>query len=466
MAASILIVDDEAAARYGMRRALEKEGYKILEADTLAKADDLLQTESIGVVLLDVRLSAESGLDFLPSVVSRANPPSVIIITAHGSERIAVEAIKKGAFDYLAKPFDLEELRIQVRNAVESHSLRTENDRLRAELVGGSMGRLIGSSPAMKKIFSLIERVAQTEVNVLITGESGTGKEEVAREIHARSRVSAGPFVAVNCAAMPLELIESELFGHEKGAFTGAAGKRIGKFEAANNGTLFLDEVGDMGLETQAKVLRVIEDKRFQRLGSNETYVSNARLISATNKPLEMLSEQGKFREDLYYRLCVVQIELPPLRERKSDIPALIESFVNRFSLAYHTTPLTVDKEALKALLEYGWPGNVRQLKNCIERAVVLAENERITLDVLPQEMLNKSLKTKTTEATDDSIIVAIGEDYKDAKKEFERKYIERCLERSAGNITRAAALLGIHRQSLQQKIKELGLTKRFTLSE
>ncbi|HKP12813.1 MAG TPA: sigma-54 dependent transcriptional regulator, partial [Blastocatellia bacterium] len=267
MAVSILIVDDEAAARYGMRRALEKEGYKIHEADTLAKANDVLQSEPVSVVLLDVRLSTESGLDFLPTVVSRGNPPSVIIITAHGSERIAVEAIKKGAFDYLAKPFDVEELRIQVRNAVESYSLRTENERLRTELVGGSMGRLIGSSPAMKKVFSLIERVAQTEVNVLITGESGTGKEEVAREIHARSRVSSGPFVAVNCAAMPLELIESELFGHEKGAFTGAAGKRIGKFEAANNGTLFLDEVGDMGLETQAKVLRIIEDKHFQRLG-------------------------------------------------------------------------------------------------------------------------------------------------------------------------------------------------------
>ena len=466
MAASVLIVDDEAAARYGMRRALEKEGYQIHEADTLAKASSLLQSQAISVILLDIRLSSESGLDFLPVVVNSPNPPSVIIITAHGSERIAVEAIKKGAFDYLAKPFDVEELRIQVRNAVESHALRTENARLRTELIGGGMGRLIGSSAAMKKVFALIERVAQTEVNVLITGESGTGKEEVAREIHTRSRVSAGPFVAVNCAAMPLELIESELFGHEKGAFTGAAGKRIGKFEAANNGTLFLDEIGDMGLETQAKVLRVIEDKRFERLGGNETLVSNARLISATNKPLAALSEQGKFRQDLYYRLCVVQIELPPLRDRRADIPALIETFINRFSLAYRAVPLKIARDVLEVLLEYSWPGNVRQLRNCIERAVVLVENEEITLDVLPQEIYGKPLKIQRDADTDDAVVVSFGEEFRDAKREFERKYIEKCLDRSAGNITRAAAILGIHRQSLQQKIKELGLTKRFRLSE
>ena len=265
---------------------------------------------------------------------------------------------------------------------------------------------------------------------------------------------------------MPLELIESELFGHEKGAFTGAAGKRIGKFEAANNGTLFLDEIGDMGLETQAKVLRVIEDKRFERLGGNETLVSNARLISATNKPLAALSEQGKFRQDLYYRLCVVQIELPPLRDRRADIPALIETFINRFSLAYRAVPLKIARDVLEVLLEYSWPGNVRQLRNCIERAVVLVENEEITLDVLPQEIYGKPLKIQRDADTDDAVVVSFGEEFRDAKREFERKYIEKCLDRSAGNITRAAAILGIHRQSLQQKIKELGLTKRFRLSE
>ena len=467
MAETILIVDDEAAARYGMRRALEKEGYQIREAETTAAAESVLGSEAINVVLLDVRLASESGLDFLPAIVGSAHSPSVIIITAHGSEKVAVEAIKKGAFDYLAKPFDVDELRIQVRNAVQSQRLRTENESLRQGLVGaGPGGRIIGSSEPMKKVFSLIDKVAQTEVNVLITGESGTGKEEVAREIHSRSRVGSGPFVAVNCAAMPAELIESELFGHEKGAFTGAAGKRVGKFEAADKGTLFLDEIGDMALETQAKVLRVLEDKSFQRLGSNETITSNARIISATNKNLRQMSEESQFREDLYYRLCVVQLSLPPLRDRKADLPLLIESFVKRFSLAYSRGAVSISKDALKAMLDYSWPGNVRQLKNCLEHAVVLSESECISLDVLPQEILGKPLKMQENGVADDLISIPFSEDFKNARREFERKYIERCLERSSGNITRAAADLGMHRQSLQQKIKELGLTKRFSFGE
>ncbi len=318
---TILIVDDEPAARYGMKRALEKEGYRILEAESIATAERFVESSAPSVVLLDVKLASESGLDYLPTLAARKDSPAVIIVTAHGSERMAVDAIKSGAYDYLAKPFEVDDLRVLVRNAVQSHVLRVENERLRSELSGtGTYGQLIGSSPAMTRVYSLIEKVAQTEVNVLITGESGTGKEVVAREIHARS-VKTGDFVAMNCAAMPEELIESELFGHEKGAFTGAAGKRIGKFEAANKGTLFLDEIGDMSLSTQAKVLRILEDKKFQRLGSNETLSSDARIISATNKNLEREVEMKNFREDLYYRLCVVNINIPPLRERKSDIP-------------------------------------------------------------------------------------------------------------------------------------------------
>ena len=324
---------------------------------------------------------------------------------------------------------------------------------------------MIGSSPAMSRVYSLIEKVAQTEANVLITGESGTGKEVVAKEIHARS-AKTGDFIAMNCAAMPEELIESELFGHEKGAFTGAAGKRIGKFEAANKGTLFLDEIGDMSLSTQAKVLRILEDKRFQRLGSNETLSSDARIISATNKNLEREVEMKNFREDLYYRLCVVNINLPPLRERKSDIPVLAQVFCNRFSFAYRRHALSISKVALKALLEYDWPGNVRQLRNCIERSVVLAEADEITLDVLPQEILGKYEQKESLFSNADLIEVSVALDFKDAKKEFERKYIEKCLDQTSGNITQAAAILGIHRQSLQHKIKELGLTKKFILSD
>ncbi|HSB12670.1 MAG TPA: sigma-54 dependent transcriptional regulator [Blastocatellia bacterium] len=462
----VLIVDDEPAARYGMARALEREGYTIIEADTLKTAERAVESNAPDVVLLDVRIASESGFDYLPALVSRESPPVVIVVTAHGSERMAVQAIKLGAYDYLAKPFDVDELRVLVKNAIETHRLRSENQRLRRELAAtGTFGQLVGSSPAMERVYSLIEKVAQTEVSVLITGESGTGKEMVAKEIHSRSRNASGPFVTLNCAAMPEELIESELFGHEKGAFTGAAARRIGKFEAANRGTLFLDEIGDMSLSTQAKVLRVIEDKKFQRLGSNDTLTSDARIISATNKPLEREVENGNFREDLYYRLCVVNIDLPPLRERKSDIPALAHAFCSRFSLAYRNEVLGMSNEVLKVLLEYRWPGNVRQLKNCLERAVVLADNKEITVEALPEEMLSgRGRLSQPADASEVSVSEAV--DFKTAKRDFERKYIEKSLEQAGGNVTRAAAKLGMHRQSLQHKIKELGLSKRFILDE
>lgn len=467
MESLVLIVDDEPAARYGMKRALEKEGYTIAEADSVRSAEQLVEKCAPSVVLLDVKLASESGLDYLPILASRKDAPTVIIVTAHGSERLAVEAIRKGAYDYLAKPFDVDELRILVRNALQAFQLRSENQRLRNELAGTkTFGQLIGSSPAMMRVYSMIEKIAQTDVSVLITGESGTGKELVAREIHARSRNRAGPFVALNCAAMPEELIESELFGHEKGAFTGASGKRIGKFEAADKGTLFLDEIGDMSLSTQAKILRVLEDKKFQRLGSNETVSSDVRIISATNKELKIEVEQNRFREDLYYRLCVVNINLPSLRERKSDIAALAQSFCDRYSLTYRTEPLRISKSVLKVILEYDWPGNVRQLKNLIERAVVLTDNEEITLDVLPEDILLKNLSETSLTEDDSSLSIPISLGFKEAKKEFERKYIEKCLDRTAGNITQAAARLGMHRQSLQHKIKELGLAKKFVITE
>lgn len=463
MESVVLVVDDDPTARYGMRRALERQGYAIVEAESISNAELQIEKRSPDVILLDVKLASESGLEYLPSLVSRKNPPIVIVVTAHGSERMAVEAIKLGAYDYLPKPFDVDELRILVRNAVEARRLREENQRLRIELAGaGDFGELIGSSKAMAKVYSLIEKVAQTDANVLITGESGTGKEVVAREIHARGRAQGGQFVAVNCAAMPEELIESEMFGHEKGAFTGAASQRIGKFEAANKGTLFLDEIGDMSPSTQAKLLRVLEEKKFQRLGSNELRSSDARIVSATNKELEEQVRQNKFREDLFYRLCVVTVSLPALRERRSDIPALAHFFCQRYASAYKGHPIAISGEAIKAMLEYNWPGNVRQLRNYIERAVVLAEREEITLEEFPRDM---SSRKEQAPSGPDSEVIAVSADvsFKDAKKEFERKYVERILNQCSGNITRAAALLGMHRQSLQHKIKELGLTKIFS---
>jgi DNA-binding NtrC family response regulator len=459
----ILIIDDEPAARYGMRRALEKEHYTIQETDSVRSAEQLVEKCAPSVVLLDVRLAEESGLEYLPTLVSRKESPMVIIVTAHGSERLAIEAIKKGAYDYLAKPFEVDDLRILVRNAVSAFQLRTENERLRNELTEtNTFGQLIGSSPAMTRVYSLIEKVANTDVSVLITGESGTGKEVVAKEIHARSRVRTGPFVALNCAAMPEELIESELFGHEKGAFTGASGKRIGKFEVADKGTLFLDEIGDMSLSTQAKVLRVLEEKRFQRLGGNETVSSDVRIVSATNKELDREVEQNRFREDLFYRLCVVNIKLPPLRERKSDIPAIAQAFCKRYSLAYRNESLRLSKSVLKVMLEYDWPGNVRQLRNTVERAVVLTEGDEITLEVLPEEITARGSQRYSSGQATEETEAPSSSNFKEAKREFEKKYIEKCLDHTGGNITQAAALLGMHRQSLQHKIKELGLTKKF----
>src|SRR5215471_6146526 len=471
MNGTVLVVDDEAAARYGMRRALETESFAVLDAATLAEAERLVASASPDAIILDLKLNQESGMDWLPDLASRENSPPVIVVTAFGSERLAVEAMKRGAFDYLSKPFDIDELRVLARNAVELSRLRRENRRLKRDLAQtDSLGSMIGSSSAIKKIYSLIEKVSPTEVSVLITGESGTGKELVAREIH-RSSGRAGAFVALNCAAIPSDLIESELFGHEKGAFSGAAARRIGKIEAANNGTLFLDEVGDMSLPTQAKLLRALEEKTFERLGSNDTLTSDVRIISATNK--QLLKEEiptSKFREDLFYRLSVVSVELPPLRDRKEDIPALVQSFCDRLASAHKKGEVIISKPVYDLFYRYDWPGNVRQLRNCIERAIVLADTQTITLDLLPLELQVKQdeLKADSKENSPVSIASAISGSLKlkEAKKEFELRYIENILEQTSGNITRAAGLLGIHRQSLQQKIKDLGLTKRFVLTE
>jgi DNA-binding NtrC family response regulator len=467
MAHTVLIVDDEPAARHGMRRALEKEGYRILEADNIRAADQALESNSPAVVLLDVKLTSESGLDYLPSLVDRSSAPLVIIVTAHRSERTAVEAIKKGAYDYLGKPFDVNELRILVGNACETFRLRAENERLRQERAGiGTFGSLIGSSPQMKRVYSLIDKVAQTDVSVLISGESGTGKELVAREIHSRSTERPGPFVAVNCAAMPEQLIESELFGHEKGAFTGASARRIGKFELADRGTLFLDEIGDMSLSTQAKILRVLEERSFERLGSNQTHTSDVRVVSATNKNLVQAAEQNQFRADLYYRLSVVVIPLPALRNRPSDIPSLAQTFCERFSTAYRKKAATLSSTSVEVLLEYDWPGNVRELRNCIERAVVLSDKEEITLNAI-QELQTSNMPSNRVLGDPSSITKpSKARTLREARKDFEREYVEDCLNQAGGNITQAAALLGMHRQSLQHKIRELGLTKKFTISD
>jgi len=476
--AKILIVDDEEAARYGMARALKS--YSVAEAGSVDEARKAIASARPDLMLLDINLPGISGLDYLRELSSGENSPPVVMITAHGSERTAVEAIKAGAYDYLAKPFEVDELRLVVKNALETSGLRQENERLKAELKAvRGVGDLLGASDQMRRIYDLINKVAATDVTVLIHGESGTGKELVARAIHEQSAHRRnGDFIAMNCAALPSELIESELFGHEKGAFTGAAGQRKGKFELANGGTIFLDEIGDMSLTTQAKLLRVLEERKVERLGGSYSIPVDVRVVSATNRDLAKAVAEEKFRADLYYRLRVVQMDLPPLRDRREDIPMLAESFLQTYAKRYSLKCSEISADAMKRLAAYNWPGNVRELRNAIERSVVLADGKSLKSDDLPEEIRTAKSEPQKSSATfqragaaaasteSDLLEIPFLDDFREARREFERAYIERCLIETNGNVTRAAEKVGMHRQSLQQKLKDLGLTRRYVLTE
>ncbi|MFL6209075.1 MAG: sigma-54-dependent transcriptional regulator [Pyrinomonadaceae bacterium] len=466
----VLIVDDEEAARYGVRRALNTFGYDIAEAGSVAAARAHMHERLPDLLLLDVNLPGQSGLEFLRELQAQPETaPLVILITAHGSERMAVEAIKAGAYDYLPKPFEVDDLRLVVKNALETVRLRRENETLRQQIAleGAARGSLIGKSEAIRRVHALIDKVAETDATVLVRGESGTGKELVAREIHERSSTRRrGAFVAVNCAALPSELIESELFGHEKGAFTGAAARRRGKFEQADGGTLFLDEIGDMSATVQAKLLRALEERRIERLGGNESIPVDVRIVSATHRALEQEIEQGNFRADLFYRLRVVTIELAPLRERREDIAELAESFMRQTAERYKLPERRLTPSALRQLLDYRWPGNVRELRNAIERSLILAEGNEVTAHDLPDELKGgASVDTQprmSDEVAGQQLGVPFTADFRNDRREFERRYIARCLEETGGNVTRAAAILGMHRQSLQHKLRELGLARRY----
>jgi len=464
-----MIVDDEEAARYGMRRALSTFGYNITEAGSAEAARALLKQNDPDLLLLDVNLPGLSGLDFLRELKSaNGNAPLVIIVTAHGSERMAVEAVKAGAHDYISKPFELDDLRLVIKNAAETVQLRRENYSLRRriEVERSQRGALIGNSDAMQKVRAMIDKVAETDATVLVRGESGTGKELVARELHERNSVRRNAsFVAVNCAALPSELIESELFGHEKGAFTGAAARREGKFEQADHGTLFLDEIGDMSSNVQAKLLRALEERRIERLGSNDSIPVDVRIVSATHRPLEQEITNGNFRADLFYRLRVVTVDIAPLRERREDIPLLVETFTRLAAERYELPQRSLSQGALRRLMEYNWPGNVRELKNTIDRAVIMADGDEIAPKDLPDEItagISKDGIVENTDAEIDGLRVPFTADFREDRREFERRYISRCLEYTQGNVTRAAEILDMHRQSLQHKLRQLGLGRRY----
>ena len=462
----LLIVDDEEAARYGMRRALSTFGFNVTEADSAEAARALIRQQEPDLMLLDVNLPGMNGLDFLRELkAANGSSPLVIVVTAHGSERVAVEAVKSGAYDYISKPFELDDLRLVIKNASENIQLKRENVSLRRriEIERSQRGALIGNSEGMQRVRAMIEKVAETDATVLVRGESGTGKELVAREVHERNSIrSQAAFVAVNCAALPSELIESELFGHEKGAFTGAAARRQGKFEQADGGTLFLDEIGDMSHNVQAKLLRALEERRIERLGSNDSIPVNVRIVSATHRPLEQEIAAGNFRADLFYRLRVVTIDIPPLRDRREDIPMLAETFARGASERYDLPLRQIAQSALRKLIDYDWPGNVRELKNTIERAAIMAEGEEITAEALPDEIIPSIQKSRAVESDDGALRVPFTAEFREDRKEFERRYISRCLEHTHGNVTRAAEILGMHRQSLQHKLRQLGLGRRY----
>ena len=455
---TILIVDDEAAARYGLRRALESK-YRLAEADSAEVAREALTREEPDLVLLDVVLPGQSGIEFLRWMREQGSELPVLIISALDTAKTAVEALQLGAADYLVKGFELEELRQRVANLLKLASLEKENETLRRRLTTeGQFGPMIGRTAEMRRTFEMAERVAPTDSTVLILGESGTGKDLLAQEIHARSTRAVKPFVAVNCAALPETLIESELFGYERGAFTGAAQQKKGKFELASSGTLFLDEIGDMNPVTQAKVLRALENRTIERLGGTQTIPVDVRVISATHRDLPAEIRSGKFREDLFYRLRVVTIDLPPLRAHKQDLPVLAESFLQMHA-ARLGRKARLTREAIAAIERYDWPGNVRELKNALERSLVLCRGEEIGVVDLPEEIAHgEVLAQKHSGVTRDN---GLGEnDFREAKRKFEVAYLTKKLADHRWNVSRTAATIGLHRQSLQEKLRELGIRR------
>jgi two-component system nitrogen regulation response regulator NtrX len=462
---TILIVDDEPAARYGLRRALESK-YRIAEADSAEAAQEALPRENPDLVLLDIVLPGQDGLSFLQWMRQEGHEIPVLMVSALDTAKKAVEALQLGAADYLVKGFDLDELRQRVANLLKLSTLEKENDSLRRRLITeGQFGQMIGSNLQMRRAFEMADRVAQTDSTVLVLGESGTGKDLLAQEIHARSPRANKPYVAVNCAALPETLIESELFGYERGAFTGAMQQKKGRFEQAHGGTIFLDEIGDMNPVTQAKVLRVLENRTIERLGGTQSFPVDVRVISATHRNLAEEIRAGKFREDLFYRLRVVTVELPPLRAHKEDIPALAEAFLQmhraKLGRSNAGNPARLTREAITALERYDWPGNVRELKNALERALVLSRGDELGVVDLPEEVASGQGLTRNTSSESTTEGVDLSEkDFREAKRKFEVAYLLKQLSDHHWNVSRTAATIGLHRQSLQEKLRELNIRR------
>lgn len=443
--AQILIIDDEEAIRDAMSQVLTREGYEVKEAREGREGLELFQRENFHLVFLDLKLPGMKGLDVLSRMKEVSPETPVIIITGYSSIESAVEAMKRGAYDYMPKPFTPDELRMITRKALENRRLLYENMYLRQELENKIEFELvIGQSPAMQKVLDIVRRVAPTESTVLITGESGTGKELIAREIHRHSRRRQAPFVVVDCGALVETLFESELFGHVKGSFTGAHETKHGRFEVADGGTIFFDEISNISPNIQAKLLRVIQEREITRIGSNRPIKVDVRILAATNENLAELVRKGKFREDLFYRLNVVPLHLPPLRERKEDIPLLVEHFLQKYNRRAKKAIKGITPRALKSLLDYDWPGNIRELENTIERAVVLARGEMIDLEDLVPHGISAQPPS----------LSPWGPPFR-SLAEMEKEYIKAVLKECKGNKSSAAKILGIDRKTLWAKIKK-----------
>lgn len=443
---SVLVVDDENGIREILGDILNDEGYRVHTAGDGNVALGILERELIDCILLDVWLPGKGGLEVLDEVRREYPRVPVVIISGHGNIDMAVKAVKQGAYDFLEKPLSLERVTTVVRNAVEVQELRAENESLRGKVV--PTARLIGQSPAITTVRNLIAQTAESDARVLISGENGTGKEMVAREIHEKSERRSGPFVAVNCAAIPDTLIESELFGHERGAFTGAVGARKGKFELAHSGTLFLDEVADMSLNAQAKVLRVIQEMRFERVGAEDVVDIDVRIIAATNKPVQEEIRAGRFREDLFFRLNVVPIHMPPLRERLDDIPLLLNEFFRENGQSLH-----IEADAIEKLQQYSWPGNVRELKNFAERVSIMSGT-----DILTAEDVGRFLGAQTPTGRSSPFREYMDLSLSDARDTFEREFLIEKLRAHQFNVSRTAQELGVYPSSLHSKIKKFGI--------
>jgi two-component system nitrogen regulation response regulator NtrX len=450
---SILIVDDEPGVRSALGGVLRDEGYDVDAVDSGEACLERLSSETYDVVLLDIWLPGMDGLATLARMRERQVDAQVVIISGHGNVESAVRAIKMGAFDFVEKPLSLEKTVLVVRNALRQRHLEAENLALRARV--DAQHTMVGESFAMVKLREQVAMAAPTNGRVLIFGENGTGKELVARTIHAMSRRRTGPFVEVNCAAIPEELIESELFGHVRGAFTGAVADRRGKFELAHGGTIFLDEIGDMSLKTQAKVLRVLQEQVMEAVGGSTRIRVDARVLAATNKDLPVEIRAGRFREDLYFRLNVVPIYVPPLRERVQDIPLLADHFMAMLAREYGRRPKTFDADAVGVLQRYPWPGNVRELRNLVERLMIMVPGDRVTTRDL--SFLDQGVVTTTPAHTAPRPLAPLH----DARDEFERQYILRALAAQQGNISRTAEILGVERSNLYRKMRAFGIAPR-----